>query len=121
MTPSTMGLLLIGVLTGIFAGFFGIGGGIVLVPALVWFLHMTQHQAQGLSLAALLMPVGLLGFLAYRQHHDIPIKTAVVLALGIFAGALIGGLLVQKVSPKHLKIAFGVLLILAGIRMIWTK
>lgn len=113
--------LIVGIVTGIFAGFFGIGGGLVIIPALVWIFHMSQHEAQGLSLAALLLPVGFLGFWVYRQHHPIPLKPALMIAIGIFVGSYFGSLVAQQVSSKHLKIAFGILLVIAGSKMIIGK
>jgi uncharacterized protein len=108
-----------GVLTGILAGFFGVGGGIILVPMLVWFFKYSQHQAQGISLAALLLPVGFLGVLAYNKANPIPWKPVLWIALGIFVGAYFGGRAAQILSERELKIAFGVLTIVAGIRLIF--
>ncbi len=113
--------LAVGIGAGIFAGFFGVGGGIVLVPALVFLFGLQQHQAQGLSLAALVLPTGLLGALAYYKAHPFPIKPAFFIALGLFAGAYIGGTLAQEISGRSLRVAFGVLTIAAGIKLILSK
>lgn len=111
----------VGLLAGLFAGFFGLGGGIILIPALVYFLHLSQHEAQGLSLAALLLPVGILAAWVYNKAHPIPIKPALFLALGIFIGGYFGGTFAQHVSNKGLRVAFGVLLIATGIKTIIGK
>ncbi len=110
--------LAVGLLAGLFAGFFGLGGGIVLVPLLVFLLHLSQHEAQGLSLAALLLPVGILAAWVYNKAHPIPVKPALMIALGIFIGGYFGGIFAQQMSPKGLRIAFGILLIATGVKTI---
>ncbi|MFH1262204.1 MAG: sulfite exporter TauE/SafE family protein [Pseudomonadota bacterium] len=113
--------LLLGVAAGVFAGFFGLGGGIILVPALFWLFQMSQHQAQGMSLVALILPVGILGAWTYYRANPFPIKPALILALGLFIGAYFGGLLAQQVPEKNLRIAFGVLLVVVGLKTIWGR
>ena len=113
--------LILGAVTGIFAGLFGVGGGIVLVPALVWLFHFNQHQAQGMSLAALLLPVGIFGFMTYYKANPFPIKSAFIIALGILIGTYVGGLWAQKIPERQLKISFGILMIVAAIKMIFGK
>lgn len=112
---------LLGLATGILAGFFGVGGGIIMVPALVWFFAFSQHQAQGISLTAMLLPVGILGVFAYYKANPFPIKPALWIALGIVLGAYIGSVGAQHVSPKTLRTGFGVLMIVAALKMIFGK
>ncbi|MCS7224602.1 MAG: sulfite exporter TauE/SafE family protein [Armatimonadetes bacterium] len=112
--------VMIGMAGGVVSGLFGVGGAIVVVPALTWLMRMTQHEAQGTSLGALLLPVGLLGFLEYYRHGRAHLPVSVLLAVGLFLGAFFGGWLAQKIPTHHMKIAFGSFLIVIGIRlMIW--
>jgi len=117
--------LAIGFASGLFAGFFGLGGGVVLIPALVYFLGMSQHKAQGTSLLALIPPVGLLAAWRYWKSgfigpSNIPIAAWV--ALGLFVGAYFGGYLVKFVDDVTLKRVFGILVVLIGAKLIiWPK
>lgn len=113
--------LILGLVTGVFAGFFGVGGGLVLVPALVWIFHLNQHEAQGMSLTAMVLPVGILAAFAYYKAHPFPLKPALFIALGIFAGSFLSASLAQIVPGKNLRVAFGGLLVLAGVKMILGK
>lgn len=119
-----MGTVLIGLVTGVVAGvlsgLFGIGGGIVIVPALIVALGFTQHKAQGTSLAALLLPVGALGAYRYYQDNNVDIKAAAGIAVGLFAGALIGANVASSIDPTTMRRAFS--LFLAGIAAyLWLK
>src|SRR2546426_89110 len=83
----------IGLVAGIVSGLFGVGGAIVIIPGLVLLLKMSQHAANGTSLAALLLPVGLLGTIEYYRRGEVNLPYAVVIAVGLLFGALIGALL----------------------------
>jgi uncharacterized membrane protein YfcA len=110
-----MMFIAIGLAAGILAGLFGIGGGIIIVPSLLFFARMTPQAATGTSLAALLLPVGALG--AWRYYHDgfLDIRAALWIALGIFLGAWLGANLALKLPPRDLQRAFAVfLLFVAG-------
>lgn len=109
--------LAIGVTAGVLAGIFGIGGGILIVPALVFFGKMTQRTAIGTSLGALLLPVGALGVYAYWRAGEVDVKAALWVALGMFAGAYGGAVLAQTVSETLLKRAFALLLVLVAGRL----
>lgn len=113
--------LLLGVIAGLAAGFFGIGGGIILVPALVWIFKLSQHQAQGISLAALVLPVGIFGAYQYYKANPFPLMAPLWIALGITIGAFAGGYLVQFLPERTLKIGFGCLLMLAGLKLVFGK
>jgi uncharacterized membrane protein YfcA len=110
-----------GALAGILAGIFGIGGGILIVPALVFFGKMTPRTAIGTSLGALLLPVGALGVLAYWREGNVDVKAALWIALGMFFGAYGGAIFAQSVSESSLKRAFAVLLALVAGRLWMTS
>ncbi|MEZ4704081.1 MAG: sulfite exporter TauE/SafE family protein [Bdellovibrionota bacterium] len=113
--------LVLGAVTGVFSGIFGVGGGILMVPALVIFFHHSQHEAQGISLIAMLLPVGMLGAFQYYNKYSIPIKSSLMVALGIFVGVAVGALIAQHVPAKNLKVAFGVMMLVASIKLILGK
>lgn len=115
MSPTI--LILIGLLGGIFSGAFGIGGGTIMVPALVYFLGLTQHQAQGTTLAVLLMPVGLLGVMRYYYAGNVKINMAILIGAGFILGALLGAHFIHGLSESTLKRAFGIFLVIVGIKM----
>jgi uncharacterized membrane protein YfcA len=110
--------LLIGLAGGVVSGFFGTGGAVVIVPALVYLMRMEQHKAQGTSLGALLLPVGLLGFLEYYRNGEADIKVAALVAIRLFIGAFIGAYLAQLLSPTIMRRAFGLLLVAIGLSMV---
>lgn len=115
------GLVIIGVLAGVFAGMFGIGGGLIIVPALVLLFGMKQHAAVGTSLGALLLPVGALGAWVYWKNGNINITYSALLAGGLLVGALLGAKLVEPVSDLTLRRMFGAFLFLVSIKMLWGK
>ncbi len=116
-----LGYILIGLLAGVASGFFGIGGGIIMIPAMVYFFHLTQHEAQGTSLAVLLLPVGILATIKYYQEGNVKLIMAVYIAVSFIVGAYLGAILAHYISDPTLKRAFGVLLLLVSIRMIIGK
>ncbi|HKW42378.1 MAG TPA: sulfite exporter TauE/SafE family protein [Gemmatimonadales bacterium] len=106
---------LIGVMAGVVAGLFGVGGAIVIVPALVLLLKLPQHTANGTSLAALLLPVGILGALEYYRRGEVNVGYAAVIAAGLLVGAYVGARIAGGVSDLMLRRAFGAfLLVVAG-------
>jgi len=115
------GLVVIGVLAGVFAGMFGIGGGLIIVPALVLLFGMKQHAAVGTSLGALLLPVGALGAWVYWKNGNINVAYSALLAGGLLVGALLGAKLVEPVSDLTLRRMFGAFLLLVSIKMLWGK
>jgi hypothetical protein len=114
-------LSLIGILAGIVAGGMGVGGGIIIVPALVFFFGLTQHEAQGTSLAVLLPPISLLAVLKYHKEGYINYKFALVLAIAFFLGSYLGGLFAIHLPARTLKKLFGILMLIAGIKLILEK
>jgi uncharacterized membrane protein YfcA len=110
-------LVLIGLAAGVLAGLFGIGGGVLIVPALVYFGGMTIKSATGTSLGALLLPVGLLGAMTYWKAGNLEIRAAVLVAVGLFFGAWFGARLAQSMHPALLQRLFAVFLVLVAVRM----
>ena len=108
----------IGLVSGVASGLFGVGGAIVMIPGLVMLLKMSQHAANGTSLAALLLPVGLLGAIEYYRRGEVIVPYAILLALGLFIGALLGAKLAGVVSDLALRRVFGVFLLLVAGRML---
>lgn len=111
--------ILIGVAAGVLAGLFGIGGGVVIVPALLYFARMTPLTATGTSLGALLLPVGALGAWEYYRTGNLDVRASMLLALGLFLGAFFGARFAQTLTPIVLKRAFAVFLVLVAVR-VWT-
>ncbi len=110
--------LLIGFTAGIISGLIGIGGGIIVVPAFMFLLGMTQHQAQGTSLAMLLPPIGLFAVLSYWQKGYINWWVAGFAAIGFFIGGYFGASFANSISDALLKKVFGVSLLLIGFYII---
>lgn len=108
----------IGFSAGILSGLFGIGGGLVIVPALILLARLTPITAIGTSLAALLLPVGALGAWEYYKRGHLNVPAALFIALGLLFGAWLGARLAQQLSPVQLKRAFAVFLVLVAGR-IW--
>jgi len=112
-------LILIGLAAGILSGVVGIGGGIILVPALVMLLHYNQHLAQGTSLAMLLLPTGLLAVWNYYESGYVNIRTALLLGAGFFVGAYFGSKFAVQLPDVTVKRIFGAVLLLVAIRMLF--
>ena len=113
--------LLLGLITGILSGLFGIGGAIVIIPSLVLFFGLSQHMAQGTTLALMVPPIGLLAAWTYYKQGFVDFKIAGLICLGFFIGGLFGARIVTHISESTLRKAFGFLLLLASIKMILTK
>jgi uncharacterized membrane protein YfcA len=129
MTAQTViTIIIIGLAAGILSGLVGIGGGILVVPALVFILGYSQHQAQGTSLGVLSLPVVLLGFLKYyydsKQPNSQPIDLRVIglIAIGFFAGSYFGSSLALKINQQLLKKIFAIILFYTAFKMLgWDK
>ena len=120
-------LVLIGLAAGVLSGLVGVGGGIVLVPALVYFLNYNQHQAQGTSLGVLTFPVTILAFLSYYREclntgAPIELKVILIIAAGFIVGGLLGSSFAVKIDQNTLKKLFALILFYTGIKMLdWDK
>jgi uncharacterized protein len=114
-------LLLIGLAAGVLSGLLGIGGGILIIPCLVFFFGLTQHMAQGTTLALMVPPIGLLAAWKYYQQGNVDLKMAGLICLGFVFGGLIGAKLAGVLDATLLKRLFGVFLIIVATKMIWTR
>ena len=110
--------LALGVVVGILSGMIGIGGGVLVVPCLVYFAHMTQHKAQGTSLAFLLAPIGIFAFWQYYKAGNVDVRAAVLLAAGFAVGGWLGGRWAQGLPDLMLKRVFSVALMIIGVQML---
>ena len=119
-TETILILALIGVMAGILSGFVGIGGGVVIVPALVYFLGLTQHQAQGTSLFVLVMPVVFLALMNYWKSGNVNWQYGLIIALTFVIGGFFGSKLALKLSPGIVKLIFGLLMAYVSFRLIMT-
>jgi uncharacterized membrane protein YfcA len=113
--------IVLGFAVGILSGMIGVGGGVVLVPALVLLFGWQQHVAQGTTLAMLTLPVLLLGTMEYYKAGNVNIKVALLMGFGLFLGSYLGGNLANKISGDMLKRIFGVALLLISLKMIIGK
>jgi len=115
----TLLLLAIGLGAGVLSGIFGIGGGIVLVPALIYLAKMPPQQAAGTSLAALVLPLGAAIGAAtyYRAGHHLEIKDALLISLGMAAGAYFGAQIATHVDAVVLKRMFAVLMVVMAVKL----
>jgi len=114
-------LLALGLAAGILSGMVGIGGGIVIVPALVYFLGFSQHSAQGTVLFMFLLPIGVLGVYNYWQSGYIDWKVACIMAITFLAGSFIGSKMAIVIDQNLLKKVFGVVIFLVSLKMIFGK
>ena len=113
--------ILLGVLTGLCSGFLGLGGGFILIPALVYIFGLTQHQAQGTSLAIMVPPITLLAALRYYYNGNVKLGMAIFIAAGFVIGGLIGADIVQNIPGAVLRKVFGLALFAVAVRMIFFK
>jgi uncharacterized membrane protein YfcA len=116
-----VGGLLLGVVIGGVSGVVGIGGGALLVPALVFLYGMSQIRAQGTSLATLLLPIGFFAFWTYYKAGHVDIKLAVLVSIGFAAGAWAGGLWAQRLPELVLRRGFAALLVVLAARLAFGK
>jgi len=113
--------LLLGLVAGILSGILGIGGGIILIPAMVFLFGMSQHTAQGTTLALMVPPIGLLAAWAYYKQGFVDLKVAAFICLGFFIGGLLGAEFAVGIPEPILRKIFGVVLLVASLKMILGK
>ena len=111
-------LIIIGLVAGALSGFVGVGGGIIIVPALVYLLGLSQFEAQGTSLLLMLPPIGILAVMNYYQSGAVNWKYASVIALTFVVGGYFGSKITLKLDETLVKLVFGVLMLLVAIKMI---
>lgn len=112
-------LVLIGLAAGMLSGMIGIGGGVVMVPALVYFLAFGQKDAQGTSLGLFLFPVGLLGVLQYYKQGHVDFKVVAVIAVGFILGSFLGSKISLSMSEEKVKRFFAIVIMLVAIKMLF--
>ena len=115
--PALVLIGIIGLAGGILSGLFGIGGGLVIVPGLIILAGFTAAKAAGTSLAALLLPVGLFGALEYYRAGQVDLQAAVVIAIGLLVGAFFGARIGTSLDPVVAQRAFGIFLLIVGVRL----
>ena len=121
MTIQTLFILIaIGIFAGLLSGLVGVGGGVIIVPALIYFLGLTQHQAIGTSLYILLLPVGILAVLNYYKAENINFAFGTVIAIAFVVGGYFGSKLSLKLSSDMVKIIFGFFLLYVAIKVLYT-
>ena len=110
--------VIVGVMAGVLSGLLGIGGGVIMVPAMLFLFGLTQHQAQGTTLALMVPPIGLLAAWTYWKQGFVKVEMAAFICLGFFFGGLLGAKLATGISEASLSKIFGVFLLVIAIRMI---
>jgi uncharacterized membrane protein YfcA len=113
--------LLLGLIAGIFSGLIGIGGAVIIIPSMVLLFGLSQHMAQGTTLALMVPPIGLLAAWTYYKAGFVDLRIAGLICLGFFVGGLVGAEFATEINDKVLQKIFGVVLLLASLKMIFTK
>ena len=114
-------LIIIGLLAGILSGLVGVGGGIIMIPLLIILLGLTQHQAQGTALFAMLPPIGILAAMNYFKQGFVKWEYAVVIALTFVIGGYFGSKLSLSLPPQTVRRVFGVVMLIGGFKLIFSK
>lgn len=117
--PSWLMYVLIGGMGGVAAGLFGVGGGVVIVPALIYWAGFSQHQANGTSLAVLLPPIGLAAMLEYYRHGNVNLTAAFLIAASLFVGAWAGALVANHLKEEYLRLSFGIFVCVLGAYLVF--
>ncbi|MFN5422105.1 MAG: sulfite exporter TauE/SafE family protein [bacterium] len=114
-------LILIGIAAGFLGGMVGIGGGIIIVPALIMLLGMSQHQSQGISLTMMLFPVGILAVLNYYKKGYVDFRLAGMLAVGFLIGGYLGSKFSLSLPQETVKKIFAIIMIIVAVKMLFTE
>lgn len=120
-TTALLTLIIIGIITGAVAGLLGIGGAIIMVPALVFIMGLSQHQAQGTSLAVMLPPVGIIAAYNYYKAGEVNLKYALILAVAFIVGSYFGSKLALNIPQRMLQKIFALVLLLISVKMLFSK
>lgn len=112
-------LVAIGLAAGVLSGIFGIGGGVVIVPALIYLGGFSQHRATGTSLAVLLPPIGIGAMWEYYRHGNVNLQAAMIIAAAVFAGGWFGALVANRLAGPYLRLAFSVFVIALGVYLLF--
>jgi uncharacterized membrane protein YfcA len=113
--------LILGLIAGMASGLMGIGGGLIVVPVLVFFFHMNQHTAQGTTLAMMVPPIGILAAWEYYKNGNCNLKAAGILCVAFVIGGLLGGRWANQIPAVTLQRTFGVIFFIASLKMIFGK
>ena len=113
--------IILGLVAGVASGLMGIGGGVIIVPALVLLFGLTQHTAQGTTLAMMIPPIGLLAVWKYYHEGNVDFKIAAFMCLGFFIGGLLGAKIAIGIPEAMLKKIFGIFFLIVSLKMIWGK
>lgn len=114
-------LIIIGLLAGILSGLVGVGGGILMIPLLIIFLGLSQHQAQGTALFAMLPPIGILAAINYYKEGFVKWEYAIVIAFTFIIGGYLGSKLSLSLPPQMVRRIFGVIMLIGAIKLISLK
>jgi uncharacterized membrane protein YfcA len=114
-------LLILGLMAGIMSGMFGIGGGTIIVPAMTYAVGFSMRESIGTSLAALLLPFGIMGVIEYYKKGDVNVGAAILLLLGMFLGSYFGARITMVAPELYIKRGFGVFMMLIGLRYLLAK
>ncbi len=117
----TVLFIALGLAAGVLGGLVGLGGGILVVPALVFLFGFSQHQAQGTTLAMMVPPIGILAAWAYWSQGYVDIRAASLLCAGFFVGGYFGGRFATSISSPALERIFGVVLLVVAVKLIFSK
>ena len=117
--PSFALLFAIGVFAGILSGLFGIGGGVVIVPALIYIAGFRQHLATGTSLAVLLPPIGVAAAYEYYRNGNVNIRAAAIIAIAVLIGGWVGAVIANRMAGPQLRLAFGIFVVGLGVYLIY--
>jgi hypothetical protein len=120
-TSSILILAMIGLVAGLLSGFVGVGGGMIIVPGLVFLLGASQMTAQGTSLALLMFPVGILGVINYYKTGNVNFQYVIIMGLAFVLGSYFGSKWALKISEQKVKLVFGIFLLYMSIRMIYNS
>lgn len=117
-----LGFVVLGLAAGALSGLLGIGGAVIVIPALVYFFGFEQHRASGTTLAMMIPPIGLFAVLEYYRKGFVDVRAAALLCAGFLIGGLLGARFATSLPTVTLQRAFGVLVLAIGIKMLfWTK
>jgi uncharacterized membrane protein YfcA len=120
-TTQLLILVLVGLFAGALSGFVGVGGGIIIVPAMIYFMNMNQMQAQGVSLALLMLPVGVLGVMNYYKAGHIQFNYVLIIAIGFVLGNYFGSKYALRVPEHKIKFLFSLLMLYVAVQMLWKS
>lgn len=117
--PSFVLLFAIGLFAGVLSGLFGIGGGVVIVPALIYIGGFRQHMATGTSLAVLLPPIGIAAAFEYYRNGNVNIRAAAIIAVAVLIGGWLGAVVANRMAGPQLRLAFGIFVVVLGLYLVY--